>query len=185
MSMSKQKTIVASLKKYVGSLSPFISLEEFEEQRKQWYLELNTDDVDVLLNLLVEGPSQARFDSQDIEEVGTIAVEAISEFAHRRGVNLLPKILSRIDEFTNFLHVIELLGMLGDPDALPVLLLLCKTKKLSYSERISLFWSIAQTGSPEAVGVLRKMKESLSDDPELKEKIDIVLAEIDQGRWLQ
>ena len=106
MSMSKQEKVVAALIKYTSPLSPFISLEEFEEQREQWYVGLDADDVDILLNLLVEGPSPTRFDLQDIEEVGTVAVEAIAGFAHRTGVNLLPKILSRLKDFNNFLHII-------------------------------------------------------------------------------
>lgn len=185
MSMSKQEKVVAALIKYTSPLSPFISLEEFEEQREQWYVGLDADDVDILLNLLVEGPSPTRFDLQDIEEVGTVAVEAIAGFAHRTGVNLLPKILSRLKDFNNFLHIIELLGMLGQPEVLPVLMRLYTTKNLNHAEMISLFWAIGETRSPEAVGVLMKIKESLSNNPELKEKIDIVLTEIAQGRWLQ
>ncbi|MBD2504731.1 HEAT repeat domain-containing protein [Anabaena azotica] len=179
--MSKQEKIVASLIKYVSPLSPFISIEEFEKQRQQWYLQIDADDVDILLNLLVEGPSQTKFDIQDIEEVGIIASEAISAFAHKTGINLLPKILSRLNEFTKLLHIIQLLGRLGNKDALPILVLLYKTKKLSCAETIYLFWSIGQTRSPEAVEVLREMKESLSDNLELKEKIDVVLNEIAQG----
>lgn len=173
--MPKKEKIIAALEKYTGALGPFISIVEFEDQRKQWYAEIDFEDVNLLLDLLVEGPSLSRFASQNIEEIGTVATEAISEFAKRSKVDILPKILLRLDEFTNYLHIIELLGMLGDSDVIPTLLSLYHEKKLSDVEKNSLFWSIRQAGGSQAIGVLGKIKKDLSNDFELQKQIDLVL----------
>lgn len=182
--MSRQEEIITKLIEYTGPLGPFVSLEEFENNKQQWYEELDSDDIDILLSLLAEGPSQARFDPQCIEEAGTIAAEAISVFSNKTGIDVLTRISSRLSEFTNLLYVIELLGRLKDPNAITVLLQLSRTRKLRRDEMVSLVWSIGETGNPDATKVLREMKQNLSDDPDLRETIDTVLVEIEQGRWL-
>lgn len=178
MSITKKSEIIKALKEHTSPLGPFLSLEEFEEYKREWCDSLDVDDIDILLDLLVEGPSPTRFHMQDVEEVGTIIVEALVEITKRYMLDLGPKILTRIEEFSRFLHVIELIGMLGNPILLPVLIYLYREKRLSQSDKISLIWSVSQVGGPEADDFLASMKRDLSLDKELQETIDTVLTQV-------
>lgn len=166
--------VIETLAALAAPLGPLTSIDAWLAWQARWIDEGGLPLFNALADLLVAPPREEQLRGTSLDEWRDMLVEIASILAKRNRDAAVERLLPLLDQEQARTAVIEILGAIADPRAVPELARLVRDRRVAARDLVPLACTLGEIGGPAACDLLAHLEETATPDQrELLQEIEI------------
>ena len=175
MSISRDE-VIKTLDLLAGPLGPLTSQDERLERQERWVDNGGVELFDALVGLVVSPPMDAQLQYANLDDWSTLLIEVAGTLGKRHPEVALSRLLPLLEDDQARASAIDILGGVGDVDAVPALGRLMLGGCLGEDDLVHLAGALGEIGGGEACRQLAQLRQALTPGQSaLQQEIEIAV----------